>query len=73
MSLTDKNFKINRSTKIAMSWIVDAHERGDFKRSMISAQLAEEAARRASLKSKDNTTPRTTGKNSHSKDGVALD
>jgi len=73
MSLTDKNFRMKRSTKIAMSGIVNAHERGEFKRMMISGQLAEEAARRAALKSKDTNTNRTPGKNSHSKEGVALD
>lgn len=73
MSLTDKNFRMKRSTKIAMGWILDAHARGEFKRMMIGAQLAEEAARRAALKSRDTSTPRTPGKNSHSKEGVALD
>lgn len=74
MSLTDKNFRMKRSTKIAMAFMPgNAHERGEFKRMMIGAQLAEEAARRAALKSKDNSTPRTPGKNSHSKEGVALD
>jgi len=73
MSLTDKNFRMKRQTKITMSLISDAHSRGEYKRMMISAQLAEEAARRAALKSKDNSTPRTSVKNSHTKEGVALD
>jgi hypothetical protein len=74
MSLTDKNFRMKRSTKIAMAFMgTDAHARGEFKRMMINAQLAEEAARRAALKSKDTNTNRTPGKNSHSKEGVALD
>ncbi len=56
MSITDKNFRLKRSTKIAMALgnFKDAHERGAFKRAMIDAQLAEEAAKRAALKSKDN-------------------
>ena len=51
----DKNFRMWASTKVALALgsYKDAHERGHFKRMMISAQLSEEAARRAALKSKD--------------------
>ena len=51
----DKNFRMLRSTKtaLALGSFKDAHERGAFKRMMISAQLHEEAARRAALKSKE--------------------
>ena len=43
------------STKsiLALTSFKDSHERGAFKRSMIDAQLAEESARRAALKSKE--------------------
>lgn len=66
----DKNFRMKASTKVALASgrFKDAHERGAFKRMMIEAQLQEEAARRAALKSKDVTIG---GK--HSKEGVALD
>ncbi len=52
----DKNFRMLRSTKVALALgtYKDAHERGAFKRMMIDAQLHEEAARRAALKSKEN-------------------
>lgn len=55
MMTPDKNFKMRRSTKIALGLrsFKDAHERGAFKRMMIDAQLCEESARRAALKSKD--------------------
>jgi hypothetical protein len=55
MMIPDKNFKMKASTKTAMALgnFKDAHERGHFKRMMIEAQLQEEAARRAALKSKD--------------------
>lgn len=66
----DKNFKMKSSTKTALALhkFKDAHERGSFKRMMIEAQLQEEAAKRAALKSKD-----TSIGGKHSKDGVALD
>lgn len=51
----DKNFKMKRSTKIQMALMPGSKEdRNHYKRMMIDAQLCEEAARRASLKSKDN-------------------
>lgn len=66
----DKNFKMKPSTKalLVLHKFKDAHERGAFKRMMIEAQLQEEAARRAAMKSKDVSIG---GK--HSKEGVALD
>jgi hypothetical protein len=64
----DKNFKLKTSTKriIALMHGNNA-DRNQFKNMMIDAQLAEEAARRAALKSKEVNTGR------HSKEGVALD
>lgn len=58
MMTSDKNFRMKRSTKIAMALgsFKNAHARGDFKRAMIQAQLAEEAAKRAALKSKEQKT-----------------
>lgn len=50
----DKNFRMLNSTKTAMATMVNANERNEFKRLMINAQLIEEAAHRASLKSRDN-------------------
>lgn len=38
---------------VALMPAADAHARGHFKRMLIQAQLAEEAARRQALKSKD--------------------
>lgn len=50
----DKNFKMKRSTKILMATMQGSKEdRNHFKRMMIDAQLSEEAARRAALKSKE--------------------
>lgn len=51
----DKNFRMRASTKtaLALTKFKDAHDRGEFKRMMIHAQLCEEAARRAALKSKE--------------------
>lgn len=52
----DKNFRMAPSSKALLALLpgnTDAHARGHFKRSLIQAQLAEEAARRASLKSKE--------------------
>lgn len=50
----DKNFKMWASTKTALASgrFKDAHERGEFKRMMIDAQLHYESAKRAALKSK---------------------
>lgn len=54
MTMSDKNFRLKRSTKIQMALMKGTTEdRNHYKRMMIDAQLAEEAARRAALKSKD--------------------
>lgn len=55
MLTPDKHFKMKSSTKtmLALTRFKDAHELGAFKRAMIDAQLCEEAARRAALKSKE--------------------
>lgn len=51
----DKNFRMWDSTKtaLALGTFRDAHDRNQFKRMMINAQLCEEAARRAALKAKE--------------------
>jgi len=57
----DKNFRMKQSTKIMVALFKGTTEsRNSFKRAMIEAQLCEEAARRASLKSNDSKdkTPR---------------
>lgn len=48
----DKNFKMKSSTKamLALGKFRNAEDRNAWKRAMIGAQLAEEAARRASVK-----------------------
>ena len=50
----DKNFRMSSTTKamLALGKFKDAHERGQWKRAMIQAQLAAEAARKAPLKKK---------------------
>lgn len=51
----DKNFKMKKSTKVMLALMKGASsdQRHHFRRMMIDAQLSEESARRASLKSKD--------------------
>lgn len=51
----DKTFRMKpqNKTMLTMTKFTDAHARGAWKRGMIDAQLCEEAARRAALKSKD--------------------
>ena len=51
----DKNFRMSPANKalVALMPSKNAHERGHFKRMLIQAQLSEEAAKRAALKSKD--------------------
>jgi hypothetical protein len=55
MLTPDKNFRMKPAfkTMLALTKFKDAHDRGAFKRAMIDAQLCEEAAKRAALKSKD--------------------
>jgi hypothetical protein len=54
--IPDKNFKMKRSIKcmIALMRGESREGRNQFKNMMINAQLHEEAAKRAALKSKDN-------------------
>lgn len=49
-----KDFKMKASTKtmLALGKFKDAHERGEWKRAMIGAQLAEEKARRDAQRGK---------------------
>ena len=57
----DKNFRMKQSTKIMVALFKGTTEsRNGFKRAMIEAQLCEEAAHRAALRSNDNKdkTPR---------------
>lgn len=51
----DKNFRMKSSTKtmLALMKFRDREDRNHFKRMMIDAQLCEESARRAALKSKN--------------------
>lgn len=50
----DKNFRIKSSIKGMLALMKGSKEdRNHFKKMMIDAQLSEEAARRAALKSKD--------------------
>lgn len=55
MMTPDKNFRMKPETKsmLGLGSFKDAHDRGAWKRAMIDAQLCEESARRAALKSKD--------------------
>lgn len=51
----DKNFRMTGTTKAMLGTMKGSKEdRGVFRAIMVGAQLAEEAAKRASLKSKDN-------------------
>ncbi len=51
----DKNFRIKKSIKTMVALFKGTTEsRNGFRHAMIDAQLCEEAARRAALKSKDN-------------------
>ena len=65
----DKNFRLKKATKalIALSGGT-VNSRSEFKHAMIDAQLCEEAAKRAALKSKDtreNTPKGTTTARAH--------
>jgi hypothetical protein len=54
MFAPDKNFKMWKSTKTSMALMKGTKEdRNHFKKMMIQAQLAYEAAKRAALKSKE--------------------
>lgn len=46
-------FKMKKQYKVMAATILDPHKRGEFKRAMIQAQLAEEEARRQPLSKKD--------------------
>jgi hypothetical protein len=53
MKKTGSSFKINKQTKRTMATILDPHQRGAFKRSMIQAQLAAEEDSRKKVNVKD--------------------
>lgn len=58
MMTPDKNFRFKREHKVVMASMPNKEARGVYKRAMIQAQLAEEAAKRAALKSRDDKAPR---------------
>jgi hypothetical protein len=59
MNLTpDKNFRFNRASKMVMALLPTKEARSVYKSTMIQAQLADEAAKRASLRSRDDKAPR---------------
>lgn len=67
--IPDKTFKMKKESKVMIALMKGSKEdKNYFKRMMINAQLHEEAARRAALKSKDNEGSKST----HIK-GVAKD
>lgn len=54
--MTDKNFKMWKSTKTQMALMKGTKEdKNHYKKMMIDAQLCYESAKRAALKSKDHT------------------
>lgn len=59
----DKNFRMKSTTKTLLTMMKGTKEnRNGWKRMFIEAQLCEEAARRAALKSKEVESTRNTGK-----------
>lgn len=50
----DKNYRMSSTTKamLALGKFKDAHQRGQWKRAMIDAELTADAARKAPLKKK---------------------
>ena len=54
---SDKNFRFQRASKMVMAMMPDRASREVYRRNMIQAQLAEEAARRAALRSREDKTP----------------
>jgi hypothetical protein len=46
------NFKINKETKRVLATFIDRHERGEYLRTMVGAQLAYEKAKREAFKMK---------------------
>jgi hypothetical protein len=58
MITPDKNFRFNRASKMVMALLPTKEARGVYRRNMIQAQLSEEAAKRASLKSREDKAPR---------------
>lgn len=58
MMTSDKNFRFKREFKMAMAMMPNKAARDVYRKSMIQAQLAEEAAKRSALKSRDDKAPR---------------
>lgn len=48
-----KDYRMSKPTKVMLANFPDAHKRGEWKRLMIQAELAEKAARAAKLKDKN--------------------
>jgi hypothetical protein len=46
------NFKIDKETKRVLATIIDPHQRGEYIRTMVGAQLAYEKAKREAFKMK---------------------
>ena len=46
------NFKIDKETKRILATIIDPHQRGEYVRAMVGAQLAYEKAKREAFKMK---------------------
>jgi hypothetical protein len=68
----DKNFRLKGTYKVMIATMKGTKEdKNHFKKMMIGAQLAEEAADRASKKSKQDPSRSSPGR--HTKEGVAVD
>jgi intein-encoded DNA endonuclease-like protein len=48
------NFKINKETKRVLATIIDPHQRGEYVRAMVDAQLSYEKAKRDAMRQKRN-------------------
>lgn len=59
--IPDKNFRMKRSTKCMIALMRGESQQGrnQFKKMMIQAEMHEEAAKRAALKSRDNAPGKT--------------
>ena len=50
----DKNYRMSKPLKMVLATFTDSHKRGQWKRMMIDAELAERAARTAKVKERYN-------------------
>ncbi len=53
----DKNFRMEKLTKMSLATMPKGERRAEYKHAMIQGQLTEEAAKRASLRSKERSEP----------------